>query len=186
MLEERLKKAEDLLTRMADNPPTVEIIKTALPEPLNRALKDLAAQYPDLMSYDEEKGAVRWKADLLFPLGSDQLANSGQVQDALQKFAEIVNSTAAEGFDVIVVGHTCTTPIMKPETLAEHKTNWHLSAHRAIAVMKMLAGQNVPEKRMGVMGYGEHRPISGDKAKNRRVEIFLVPSGSVQNTSSGG
>ncbi len=183
-LRNALTKAQDLLEAMGKQVGDVKIITQALPAPLSNALQDLARQYKDLMEFDPKTGAVRFKADLLFPLGSDQLATSGQVQEALQKFAQIVNSADAAGFDVIVVGHTCTTPIVKPETLAEHKTNWHLSSHRAIAVMNMLAGQNVSEKRMGVMGYGEFRPIGADKSRNRRVEIYLVPAGSVQNTVS--
>ena len=105
----------------------------------------------------------------------DSLAFSGQ-------------ETMIEVFDVIVVGHTCNTPIMRPETLAIHRTNWHLSAHRAIAVMNVMAGLQVSMKRMGVMGYGEHRPIADNsttagKAKNRRVEIYLVPAEKVRSFS---
>src|SRR5690606_7149529 len=94
------------------------------------------------------------------------------------------------GFDVVVVGHTCDTRIAREETRREHKTNWHLSTHRAIAVMNMLAEHQVALDRIGVMGYGEQRPIASNstpegKQKNRRVEIYLVPKGSVQSVSQG-
>ena len=83
-------------------------------------------------------------------------------------------------FDVIVVGHTDTTPIRKASTRQEHKTNWHLSAHRAIAVSVILIKNPFPATRLGDMGYGEYRPIADNssaagKAKNRRVEMYLVP-----------
>jgi len=166
------------------------IIKQALPDPLHQELKALAEAFPDEIEYLPEKGAVRWKADLLFPLGSDQLNVASTSLDALKQFADIVQSDKAAGFEVIVVGHTCTTPIVRPETLAEHKTNWHLSAHRAISVMSLLGEQGVGMKRMGVMGYGEHRPIADNgtkagKAKNRRVEIYLVPKDAVQAVGQG-
>jgi chemotaxis protein MotB len=166
------------------------IIKQALPDPLHDELKKLAEAFPEQIEYLPEKGAVRWKADLLFPLGSDQLNAASASLEALKKFAGIVQSDKAAGFEVIVVGHTCTTPIVRPETLAEHKTNWHLSAHRAISVMSLLAEQGVGMPRMGVMGYGEHRPIADNgtkegKAKNRRVEIYLVPKESVQAVGMG-
>jgi chemotaxis protein MotB len=191
-LRDALKKAQDILEAQAGRPgSTTMIIKgSALPEPLNAKLEDFAKKYPDILEYDPKTGMVRWKSDLLFPLGSDKLAEAGQIQEALKKFAEIVNSPEANGFDVIVVGYTCTTPIKKAATLAEHKTNWHLSCHRAIAVMNMLAQDDVAMTRMGVMGYGEYRPIADNsteagKAKNRRVEIYLVPQGSIQSMGGG-
>jgi hypothetical protein len=119
------------------------------------------------------------------------MTTSARVQEALGKFAEIVNSPAASGLELVIVGHTDTTRIAKPETLREHKTNWHLSAHRAIAIMRLLTSAGVGELRMGVMGYGELRPIADNgseegKAKNRRVEIYLVPKGSITGTGSAG
>lgn len=182
-LRDALARAQAILEKQAGRGlESVTIVKQALPDPLHKELKALAEAYADQIEYIAEKGAVRWKADLLFPLGSDQLSGS---TDTLRKFAQIVASDAAAGFDVIVVGHTCTTPIRKAATLAEHKSNWHLSAHRAIAVMNLLAGENVAMTRIGVMGYGEHRSIADNataegKARNRRVEIYLVPQASVQ------
>jgi len=157
---------------------------------LNDALSKLAQEYPEALEFDPKTGVVRWKADLLFPLGSDQLSDSSAITEPLRKFAEIVNSEKANGFDVVVVGHTCNTPIKKAGTLAEHRTNWHLSAHRSIAVMNMLGEQRVAMTRMGIMGYGEFRPIADNttkegKAKNRRVEIYLVPKESVQGVGMG-
>lgn len=191
-LRDALKKAQDILEAQAGKGAgqTVVIKGAALPEPLDNKLKEFAAQYPDILEYDPNTGMVRWKSDLLFPLGSDNLADAGKIDEALKKFAAIVNSPEANGFDVIIVGHTCTTPIAKAATRAEHKTNWHLSAHRAIAVMRMLAQENVATNRMGVMGYGEYRPIADNgtaegKAKNRRVEIFLVPSGEIRSVGGG-
>jgi len=146
----------------------------------------LAAAHPGLIDYDEKKGAVRWKADLLFPSGKDQLISSTEAIESLKEFAAIVNSDAAAGFDVIIVGHTDTDPIRYSE--AEHPTNWHLSAHRAIAVMKLMGQQRVAMTRLGVMGYGEYRPIADNsteagKAKNRRVEIYLVSQEAVQSVN---
>jgi chemotaxis protein MotB len=188
-LRENFKKAQDLLEKLQPGVTSVFVNRTAvLPDALDSKLKELAAKYPEYLEYLPDKGAVRWKADLLFELGSDKTQISSDVMASLREFAGIVNSGAASGFDVIVVGHTCNTPIMRPETLAIHRTNWHLSAHRAIAVMNVMAGLQVSMKRMGVMGYGEHRPIADNsttagKAKNRRVEIYLVPAEKVRSFS---
>jgi len=190
-LRQAFDRAQEILKAQASKGVgPLTIVKQALPEPLHKELKALAEAYPDEVEYLPDKGAVRFKADLLFPLGSDQLASQDRSIDALQKFAQIAQSDVAAGFDVIVVGHTCTTPIVKPETRAKFPTNWHLSAGRAIAVMELLAEQGVPMEKMGIMGYGEYRPIADNataegKQKNRRVEIYLVPKGAVRSMSMG-
>lgn len=190
-LRDALKKAQDILEAQAGKTPgSVIIQRTALPEKVANALEDLARKYPELLEFDKNTGAIRWKADLLFPLGSDALSDSSSILEPLKKFAEIVNMPEAKDLDVVIVGHTCNTPIRKAATLAEHKSNWHLSCHRSIAIMKMLEGQSVGDDRMGVMGYGEYRPIvpndsQANKAKNRRVEIFLVQKGAVQSVGGG-
>ena len=189
-LRNALAEAQGIAKTMADKQfGDVTIINRSLPAEVDTALQKLMEQYPDLL--EKVGNSIRWKSDLLFPLGSDQMSTSERVQEALRKFAEIVNSPAAQGLELVIVGHTDTTRIAKPETLREHKTNWHLSAHRAIAVMRLLAGLGVGEPRMGVMGYGELRPIADNsteagKAKNRRVEIYLVPKGSITGTGSAG
>jgi chemotaxis protein MotB len=187
-LRDKLAQAMAVADKMASKdlqPPVV--VNQMLPAELDSAIKEFAAKFPDQVEYLPEKGAVRWKSDLLFELGSDDVRMESEA--ALRAFAEIVNSPSAQGFDVIVVGHTCDTPIRRPQTLAEHKTNWHLSAHRAISVMQQLSQFGVPEPRMGVMGYGEFRPIApntteANKAQNRRVEIFLYPSEKVAATGT--
>jgi chemotaxis protein MotB len=189
-LRNALGDAQGIAKTMADKQfGDVTIINRSLPAEVDSALTDLMHQYPDLL--EKVGNSIRWKSDLLFPLGSDQMSTSDRVQEALRKFAEIINSAAAQGLELVIVGHTDTTRIAKPETLKEHKTNWHLSAHRAIAIMRLLAGLGVGEPRMGVMGYGELRPIADNsseagKAKNRRVEIYLVPKGSITGTGSAG
>jgi len=157
----------------------IQVVEVKLPPALDQALKDFAAKYPDTVEYDPLRGAVRWKGDLTFALGSDEVR--GTVMDALRAFAEILNSPAAQPFEVLVVGHTDNVPI-SPQTQKKFPTNWHLSAHRSVAVMFVLNRFGVDFRRLGVMGYGEHRPRvpnppRGGAEANRRVEIFLVPRG---------
>lgn len=158
------------------------VVERVLPPELDKALQDFAAGHPEQVEYDPKRGVVKWKSDLLFALGSDVV--KATAAESLQSFAAIVNSPAAAGFDVIVVGHTDNIPIVKAETRAKHPTNWHLSVHRAISVMNELSRAAVPHERIGVMGYGEYRPIApnttdDNRQKNRRVEIYLVRSSAV-------
>jgi chemotaxis protein MotB len=82
-----------------------------------------------------------------------------------------------------VVGHTDNVPIRRGSTAAQHPTNMHLSAHRAISVRDALNADGVTANRFMVAGYGEFRPIVTNGARgadaNRRVELFLVPMTSV-------
>lgn len=189
-LRDGLARAQAILEKQAGRGAagTTIINASPLPPDVNAALKEFAAANPDMIVYDEKTGAVRWKADLLFPLGSDSLFESDQIMQALDQFVQILSMPNAANLDVIVVGHTCTTPIRRAETLARFKDNWYLSAGRAIVVMQMLASKGIEMTRLGVMGYGEYRPIADNgseagKAKNRRVEVYLVPRNAVQSVS---
>lgn len=156
----------------------IKVVEVKLPAELDRVLKEFAGRFPDEVEYDPHRGAVRWKSDLTFAKGSDEVRSNARA--SLQSFAEIVRSAAAQAFEIVVVGHTDNLRI-GPVTGRKHPTNWHLSVHRAIAVKDVLARSGVPNERLGVMGYGEFRPRvpnpkRGGAEANRRVEIFLVSS----------
>lgn len=180
---EAFRRAQAALEELASRRPADPVVLTqALPPELDTALRDFAARHPNAVEFDSARGIVKWKSDLLFALGSDVVMDSAK--SALADFARIMNSQAAQDFDVTVVGHTDDTRIAKPATRAKHPTNWHLSVHRAISVLDILSDYSVAEDRMGVMGYGEFRPLmpntdATSKSKNRRVEIYVVPRHSV-------
>lgn len=151
---------------------------TALPAGLDGALRRFAEKFARRVWYDPARGAVSFANDRLFESGSDTVRPDAQA--ALHELAGIAVEALPEGYELVVVGHTDDTPITKPETRARHPTNWHLSVHRAIAVKDVLVSAGVPARRIGVMGYGPYRPVSDDRARNRRVEVFFVPEGGVQ------
>jgi chemotaxis protein MotB len=177
-LEEDLAKKEELIKSMQERLMGV----SPLPVELNTALEDFAAQNKDMVEYDSSRGLVKFKSDLLFELGSDKVTTSAA--ETVRTLCGILNTDEAKAFDIIVAGHTDDIPIRRPDTLAAHPTNRHLSSHRAIAVVRVLEGCGLDPKRMSTRGFGEYRPIApnapGNKGnpKNRRVEIFIVPSGS--------
>ena len=148
-----------------------------LPAELDADLARLAESNPDLMTYEPERGMIRFQADLTFDLGSAEVRDGAR--DSLRRLAQILESEAARPFEVRVVGHTDNVPIASPATLERHPTNWHLSSHRAISVKNVLEETGVSASRMGVMGYSHYRPLvehrPGGTEDNRRVEIFLVP-----------
>lgn len=152
--------------------------------PLNaetdRALAQLAAQYPQLLRYDSARGMIRFASDLTFASGSADVQDTARA--SLTALGEILNSNAAVGYDVIVVGHTDAQRV-SAATAQRHPTNMHLSCHRAIAVRDVLASMGVASGRMQAAGWGENRPAvpngpNGNTPENRRVEIYLTnPTG---------
>ena len=184
LLDEMRRKSQSELENAAKgaNLGNITISSPRLPEPLHNAVKGFADAHPSEVVYDASRGTVKWKADLLFPLGSDVVKDSSM--DALKSFTDILKSTAATDFEVIISGHTDNRPIVKPTTKAEHRTNWHLSAHRAISVAFALIKNGYGPERVGVMGYGEYRPVADNTSEagasqNRRVDVYIVPRGAL-------
>jgi chemotaxis protein MotB len=154
--------------------------------PLNhdqvRKLEELRRKYPEF-EFDSQTGVSKFSTDLLFASGQDDITpHSLQI---LAEFAHIMNQSDAQHLKILVVGHTDNQPIGKQHTRIEHPTNWHLSGHRAAAVVLALRKAGIAEMRMGAAGYGEWQPAAsnadnGGRQKNRRVEIFvLAPDASI-------
>jgi chemotaxis protein MotB len=172
---------EKLASQIRAEEPVVLTV-SALPPELNDALNEFARQHSGIVEFDSVKGTVKWKSDLLFDTGSDEVR--GEMESSLGDFVGVIQSRAAGDFNVIVAGHTDNVRIAKPATRELHPTNWHLSAHRAISVARVLMERGYPAERIGVAGYGEYRPVASNassdgKSRNRRVEIYLVPKGQI-------
>ena len=189
-LERSLGSAQSTVESLAGKsmPNPVVIEKSKLPEPLDSALKEFAAQNPGQVEYDAKRGVVKWKSDVVFPLGSDVVKETAV--SPIRSFVEILKSPAAANFEVVIVGHTDDRPIKRDATAAAHPTNWHLSVHRSIAVSKLILDEGYSPTSVGVMGYGEFRPAvpndgEENRSKNRRVEIFLVEKGSTISSAEG-
>ena len=181
-LEGYAQTATGLVERYADQPLGQPVITTSrLPAELDLALREFATQHSGSVSYEADQGTVKWTSDLLFAFASDVVRDTAR--SSLDGFAEIMRSPAAANFDVVVVGHTDDIPISNPGTKAKHPTNRHLSVHRAVAVGQKLESAGLNGARIGVMGYGEYRPVvandsDANRGRNRRVEMYIVPSGS--------
>jgi chemotaxis protein MotB len=175
-LEADLERKKALIARMQGQ----LLGGVQLPVELSTMLEDFASKY-DMVTYDPGSGVVKFKSDLLFDPGSDEVAASAA--ETVKALCTILNSEQGKEFDVIIAGHTDDIPIGKPETRKKHPTNWHLSAHRAISVLNVMANDQVDPKRMSARGFGEYRPIAPNRPgkkgnpQNRRVEIYIVPQG---------
>lgn len=55
-------------------------------------------------------------------------------------------------------------------------TNWELSAARSLTVVHYLQDEaKIEPTRLAAVAFGQYRPVSRTKAKNRRIEIVLYP-----------
>ena len=159
----------------------------ALPPELNAKLTRLRDTYPELLSFDETTGMLRFSTDLSFGLGSTEL--SPNARKAMNSLASILNSSDGTPFDVEIIGHTDNVPVSRPATRQKYPDNMHLSVGRAMAVRSTLVGDKVSAGRVKVGGWGEHRPLKmnpdrGGEAANRRVEMYLIPSTVVKELES--
>ena len=176
-LEEDIAKKKALIASMQER---LLLGGAALPVELSTLLEDFASKH-DMVDYDSARGMVKFKSDLLFEKGSDKVAASA-VQ-AVKLLCEILSSAEAKDFDAVIAGHTDDMRIGQAATRAKHPTNWHLSAHRAIAVLNVMTGSKVDPKRLSIRGFGEYRPLAANlpgkkgNPQNRRVEIHIVAKG---------
>lgn len=119
-----------------------------------------------------------FQSELLFDSGSATLGDRGQRE--LAKLAVTLRDVAAhipEEIDWIlrVDGHTDRVPINTPQ----FASNWELSTARAVSVVRFLASQRIPQRRLTAAGFGEFHPIDPTDTpaayrKNRRIEIKLT------------
>lgn len=142
----------------------------------DQQLQALAAQYPDLIKYDSARGMLRFAADLTFDSGSDVV--KAEAKNALAALANVLRSSSAQQYAVVVEGHTDSQRI-SINTGKRHPTNRHLSVHRSISVINELIGMSVEPGRIMAAGWGEFRPVvtnsaTGNTPQNRRVEIYLA------------
>ena len=115
-----------------------------------------------------------FQSEVLFPSGSAELQPSGEKQlaNVAQRLLEISAKIPKDINWVLQVdGHTDSKPI----NTRQFPSNWELSSARAIAVVKFLNSQGIPNANLVAAGYGEYQPLSlMDTARNRRIELKLT------------
>ncbi|MCR9140554.1 MAG: OmpA family protein, partial [Alphaproteobacteria bacterium] len=106
-----------------------------------------------------------------FPSGSAVLTEQAQ-----SIVAELANATNDPSSNVVVAGHTDNVPIAFG---ALYRDNWDLAAARAASVVQEIEALNeVPERVMSAVSFGETRPIADNQTpegreRNRRIEVEI-------------
>jgi chemotaxis protein MotB len=119
------------------------------------------------------------QSELLFDVGKADLKPEAReevdkIATALLDLGQKIPSDIA--WVLRVDGHTDVRPT---GTAGQFKSNWDLSAARAIAVVQYLVAKGVPPQRLVAAGFGEFQPIdtgTTDEAyrRNRRIEFKLT------------
>ncbi len=112
---------------------------------------------------------------ILFDSGKSEVKPEGLA--VLQKVVDILKSVKDKA--IRIEGHTDNIQIVGALT-RKYPTNWELSAARAINVTRYLQQQGIDPANLGAVAYGEFKPVADNgtdegRAKNRRIEIVLVP-----------
>lgn len=112
----------------------------------------------------------------------DGAFRSGQyvINDNLKASVQnlIKDIKASPDHRIIIEGHTDNEI---PSTGKRYTDNIELSYLRANAIADLLVKNGVPPERISVIGYGDTRPADSNntvegRAKNRRVEVKLIPA----------
>jgi chemotaxis protein MotB len=117
---------------------------------------------------------ITFVADILFDSGKAKLRSEALAM--MDKVAVVLNENVAD-LKVGIEGHTDNEPIK----VSGWKSNWELSAERALSVLYYLSeNKSVDPKRLSVIGYGEYQPVADNGTRegrklNRRVEVVIFP-----------
>ena len=181
-----LQKAfDEKTTRAADLEKEVETLKKAKEEQVQK----VSSTYENLlekMKSEISKGQVtisELKGKLTVNMVDSILFDSGKAEvkagglEILGKVISILKDVTDKA--IRIEGHTDNVQI--GGALAKrYPTNWELSAARAINVARYLQDQGIDPGQLAAVAYGEWKPVATNdtaegKAKNRRIEIILVP-----------
>jgi chemotaxis protein MotB len=167
-----------------DQKAQLEEAKRAMQEAQERGklLDDLQAKFKRMIDAGHLKVTTR-HGRVVLQLRNDVLFDKGEAEvkpDGKQALAEVgatLRGVGAKRFQV--AGHTDNEPITTDKK-KDFPSNWELSAARAIAVVKLLVTEGVDPGSLSAAGYGPYDPVASNgtpdgQAKNRRIEITLVP-----------
>lgn len=121
----------------------------------------------------ENRMIVRLGDKILFDPGKTDLKPEGK--DALAQVTVVLKELSNRNYQV--AGHTDNVPIKSKR----FRSNWDLSTARAVEVVNFMIGSGMDAKRLSAAGYADQSPVApndmpDNMAKNRRIEITLVPN----------
>jgi chemotaxis protein MotB len=159
---EKIATLEDELAQLRNT-------KSVLEERLSKEIGDKQVR----LDMAEKGLVITFVAEVLFDSGKSELRQASF--PILDKVVRILKEEAARN-DIGVEGHTDNEPIK----YSRWKSNWELSAQRALGVVHYLQDTGIAPTRLSARGYGEYQSVASNDTKegrqlNRRVEIVILP-----------
>jgi len=164
-LEKREKRVNELEVIIANK----DAVVRALKEKVASALLGFRDKGLSVIEKDG-KVYISMDAKLLFASGSTKVDSEGV--KALKELAKVLEDQ--NGLEILVEGHTDTD---KMRSNSHPVDNWELSVLRATSVVKiMLESSKMDPTTVSASGRSQFVPIDAEnKAKNRRIEVVLIP-----------
>ncbi len=160
-----IEKIQSLKTELEELKSAKELLESRLSKEIGQKQVSLKM---------EEKGLViTFVAEVLFDSGKAKLRRDSL--PILDKVVKVLKEDVPEN-NIGIEGHTDNVPIK----YSRWKSNWELSAHRALSVLHYLESKGIDPKRLSAIGYGEYHPVAPNdtpehRQLNRRVEIVILP-----------
>ena len=166
-LEVSEKKDKDSQSRLADLGQRLNVALAQRVQELSRYRSDFFGRLRDILGNRPDIRVVGdrfvLQSEVFFDTGQSVLKPEGRAE--LDKIAAVLLDVTRQipqdiAWVLRVDGHTDVRPI------GGNRTNWDLSAARAIAVVQYLISKGMPPQRLVAAGFGEFQPI--DPGHHRR------------------
>ena len=122
------------------------------------------------VNYNEEQVIIRFAEDAAFRSGEAEI--KPEMIPIIERVVDVLSYCTG---DVLVAGYTDDRPISS----GRYRSNWDLSAARAVSVVhELVLNREVPAERVVAAGRAETNPLVPNdsvenRARNRRVEIAI-------------
>ena len=180
-LEASEKKDKESQSRIADLGQRLNLALAQRVQELSRYRSDFFGRLRNILGNRPDIRIVGdrfvFQSEVFFDTGQAVLKPEGRAE--LDKVASVLldldkQIPADISWVLRVDGHTDVRPIA-----GGSRTNWDLSASRAIAVVQYLISKGMPPQRLVAAGFGEFQPIDAANtddayARNRRIELKLT------------
>ncbi|MFL1404779.1 type VI secretion system protein TssL, long form [Marinobacter sp. M1N3S26] len=137
-------------------------------------LEDQVADESLSVNYDPQQVVIRFSEQATFNSGEAEI--KPQMLPIIDRVVDVLSQCSG---DIIVAGYTDDVPI----TSSRFRSNWDLSAARAVSVVhELVMNRQIPADRVIAAGRAETQPLAPNttpenRALNRRVEIAIRDPG---------